>query len=58
MNKIVGTLIQKLATPKFANSIIILLLTHLAARTENKVDDKLVELVREALEAEPGADKA
>ena len=53
MNKIVGTLIQKLATPKFANSIIILLLTHLAARTENKVDDKLVELVRKALGEEP-----
>ena len=58
MNKIVGTIIQKLTTTKFASSIIILLLNHLAERTETKVDDALVELVRKALEEEPRAHKA
>ena len=53
MNKILGALIQKLTTPKFASSLIILLLTQLAERTENQLDDKLVALVREALEEKP-----
>ena len=58
MPNILANLIQKLTTTKFASSLIILLLTHLAARTETHVDDKLVALVREALAEEPGADKA
>ena len=58
MPNILANLIQKLTTTKFASSLIILLLTHLAARTETQVDDKLVALVREALAEEPGADKA
>ena len=58
MPNILANLIQKLTTTKFASSLIILLVTHLAARTETQVDDKLVALVREALAEEPGADKA
>ena len=58
MPNILANLIQKLTTTKFASSFIILLLTHLAKRTENQLDDKLVDLVREALAEEPGADKA
>ena len=53
MPNILANLIQKLTTTKFASSLIILLLTHLAARTETQVDDKLVALVREALEEKP-----
>ena len=58
MPNILANLIQKLTTTKFGSSLIILVLTHLGARTETQVDVKLVGLVREALAEEPGADKA
>ena len=56
--KIVGTIIQKLTTEKFVIQLTLLLLTALVKSTKNSLDDQALGMVRKALEAEPGADKA
>ena len=47
--KIVAEILQKLTTTKFVSEIIITVLAHLAKLSESKVDDKLVQVCREAL---------
>ena len=47
--KIVAEILQKLATTKFVSEIIITVLEHLAKLSDSKVDDKLVQVCREAL---------
>jgi hypothetical protein len=47
--KIIAEIIQKLTTTKFVSKLIITILEHLAKLSESKVDDKLVQVCREAL---------
>jgi hypothetical protein len=47
--KIIAEIIQKLTTTKFVSKLIIIILEHLAKLSESKVDDKLVQVCREAL---------
>tara|TARA_R100000664_G_C2664460_1_gene79209 strand:+ start:353 stop:526 length:174 start_codon:yes stop_codon:yes gene_type:complete len=47
--KIVAEILQKLTTTKFVSEIIITVLEHLAKLSDSKVDDKLVQVCREAL---------
>ena len=47
--KIIAEIIQKLTTTKFVSEIIITILESLAKLSESKVDDKLVQVCREAL---------
>ena len=50
--KIVAEILQKLTTTKFVSEIIITVLEHLAKLSDSKVDDKLVQVCREALLSE------
>ena len=47
--KIIAEVIQKLTTTKFVSEIIITVLEQLAKLSDSKVDDKLVQVCREAL---------
>ena len=47
--KIVAEILQKLTTTKFVSEIIITVLEQLAKLSDSKVDDKLVQVCREAL---------
>ena len=47
--RIIAEIIQKLTTTKFVSEIIITILESLAKLSESKVDDKLVQVCREAL---------
>jgi len=47
--KIIAEVIQKLTTTRFVSEIIIIILEHLAKLSDSKVDDKLVQVCREAL---------
>ena len=47
--KIIAEIIQKLTTTKFVSEIIITILEQLAKLSDSKVDDKLVQVCREAL---------
>lgn len=47
--KIIAEIIQKLTTTKFVSKLIITILEHLAKLSESKVDDKVVQICREAL---------
>jgi hypothetical protein len=56
IQKILASLFQKLTTEKFVISLTLLLLTALVKSTKNTLDDQALEMVRKALEEEPGAD--
>jgi|TARA_R100000458_G_scaffold58198_1_gene65757 hypothetical protein len=47
--KIIAEILQKLTTTKFVSEIIITVLEQLAKLSDSKVDDKLVQVCREAL---------
>jgi len=47
--KIIAEILQKLTTTKFVSEIIITVLEGLAKLSDSKVDDKLVQVCREAL---------
>jgi len=58
IQKLLASLFQKLTTEKFVISLTLLLLTALVKSTQNKLDDQALDMVRKALEEEPGADTA
>jgi hypothetical protein len=47
--KVTAEILQKLTTQKFVSEFIITILEHFAKLSESKVDDKLVQVCREAL---------
>jgi len=47
--KVTAEILQKLTTRKFVSEFIITILEHFAKLSESKVDDKLVQVCREAL---------
>lgn len=47
--KVTAEILQKLTTQKFVSEFIITILEHLAKLSDSKVDDKLVQVCREAL---------
>jgi len=49
MDKIMGFFLTKLLTGKVLSGITITVLEYLAKRSDNKLDDELVALLREAL---------
>ena len=55
IQKTIAAIFQKLTTTKFVSTFIIQILEHLASLSKSKVDDDLVELVKDALldESEP-----
>ena len=58
IQKLLARLFQKLTSEKFVISLTLLLLTALVNSTQNKLDDQALDMVRKALEEEPGANKA
>ena len=58
IQKLLARLFQKLTSEKFVISLTLLLLTALVKSTQNKLDDQALDMVRKALEEEPGADTA
>jgi hypothetical protein len=58
IQKLLARLFQKLTSEKFVISLTLLLLTALVKSTQNKLDDQALDMVRKALEEEPGADAA
>ncbi len=58
IQKLLARLFQKLTSEKFVISLTLLLLTALVKSTQNKLDDQALDMVRKALEEEPGANKA
>ena len=56
MSKLLARLFQKLTSEKFVISLTLLLLTALVKSTKNNLDDQALEMVRQALEEESGAD--
>ena len=58
IQKLLARLFQKLTSEKFVISLTLLLLTALVKSTQNKLDDQALDMVRRALEEEPGANKA
>ena len=58
IQKTIAAIIQKLTSEKFVISLTLLLLTALVKSTQNKLDDQALDMVRKALEEEPGANKA
>ena len=58
IQKLLASLFQKLTSEKFVISLTLLLLTALVKSTQNKLDDQALDMVRKALEEEPGANKA
>ena len=58
IQKTIAAIIQKLTSEKFVISLTLLLLTALVKSTKNQLDDQALDMVRKALEEEPGADAA
>ena len=58
IQKTIAAIIQKLTSEKFVISLTLLLLTALVKSTKNQLDDQALDMVRKALEEEPGADTA
>ena len=56
IQKLLASLFQNLTSEKFVISLTLLLLTALVKSTKNQLDDQALEMVRKALEEEPGAD--